>query len=283
MRENIVLYYIMKYGRKSMKYRRKRLRTKHKTRKNKSRMMKSGGAMINEKLRDKIADLNSRLIFSRGTRDGFKEQRDGCRNELNKLKEENKILKKEKGDLEIKFGELKEELEKKSKIMKVGGANSRRNPVLPTPTSENLKNKIKQLVKEQAKVKKERDDFRNERDKCYQLNQLKEEIKKENEILKENNKKLEREITSLIKKIQENSVVKPNLSTTGNMSPINDESINDESINSEFVSSNTSEIIREKMIAKIIRDLEKELKEMKERRRKERRRKMNAESKQENI
>lgn len=278
MRENIVLYYIMKYGRKSMKYRRKRLRTKHKTRKNKSRMMKSGGAMINEKLRDKIADLNSRLIFSRGTRDGFKEQRDGCRNELNKLKEENKILKKEKGDLEIKFGELKEELEKKSKIMKVGGANSRRNPVLPTPTSENLKNKIKQLVKEQAKVKKERDDFRNERDKCYQLNQLKEEIKKENEILKENNKKLEREITSLIKKIQENSVVKPNLSTTGNMSPINDESIN-----SEFVSSNTSEIIREKMIAKIIRDLEKELKEMKERRRKERRRKMNAESKQENI
>lgn len=273
MRENIVLYYIMKYGRKSMKYRRKRVRTKHKTRKNKSRMMKSGGAMINEKLRDKIADLNSRLIFSRGTRDGFKEQRDGCRNELNKLKEENKILKKETGDLEIKFGELKEELEKKSKIMKVGGANSRRNPVLPTPTSENLKNKIKQLVKEQAKVKKERDDFRNERDKCYQLNQLKEEIKKENEILKENNKKLEREITSLIKKIQENSVVKPNLSTTGNMSPINDESIN-----SEFVSSNASETIREKMIAKIIRDLEKELKEMKERRRK-----MNAESKQENI
>ena len=275
MRENIVLYYIMKYGRKSMKYRRKRVRTKHKTRKNKSRMMKSGGAMINEKLRDKIAYLNSRLIFSRDTRDGFKEQRDRCRNELNKLEEENKILKEKKRDLEIKIGELKEELEKKSKIMKVGGANSRRNPVIPTPTKKKLKKQIEELEDKQAKVKKERDDFRNERDECYQLNQLKEEIKKENKMLKENNKKLEREITSLIKKIQENSDVKTktNLSTTGNMPPINDESIN-----GEFVSSNTSEIIREKMIVKIMKDLEKELKEMRERRRK-----MNAESKQENI
>ena len=213
----------MKYGRKSMKYGRKSVRTKHKTRKNKSRMMKRGGAMTNERipapstetigeLKDKIADLKSNLIFTRETRKGFKEQRDGCLIEEELLKKENEILENENGGLEIKISELKEKLESEIiKVGKVGGATSGRSPLLRTKTRAELKKQIKDSVNDKVEVKKERDNFRGDRDICYlALNRLKEQ----NKILNKNNKNLNREFTRLKKKkkIKDNSVVKTNLS-----------------------------------------------------------------------
>ena len=207
--------YTRKSTRKSIKYRRKSVRTKNKTRKNKSRMMKRGGT-INERspssevetmeeLQNKIADLKSRLNFTRETRDGYEKEYYNCHNEPEKLKEENEILEKEKRDLEIK---MKEKKAKKSKIMKVGGAESKRTPLLPTKTMEKLQKQIDKLDNERAEVKEERDNFRNKRDECYyndKLNQLKEQLNKENE-------KLKIEIKNLEYELQETSHDETNLS-----------------------------------------------------------------------